>query len=136
MTQTVVGIITKVINDEVKFLLVKSNTHKGKYQDCWYPPGGHIEQGETEVQALARELKEELNLGTKPIRKLYEGVNDLGESISWWLTEIYGDLKLDSNEIKDAGFFSKQEVLHLPLWPATRKFFEENEDIKKDLRQS
>lgn len=34
----------------------------GVYADCWHIPGGGIDEGEEPVQALIRELKEELGL--------------------------------------------------------------------------
>ncbi len=53
-----IEIITRaVILDKGKILLCKK-----KGNDYYFLPGGHVEFGETAQQALARELKEELNI--------------------------------------------------------------------------
>lgn len=41
---------------------MKDPKEGGVYGDCWHIPGGGVGEGETEEQALAREIKEELGL--------------------------------------------------------------------------
>jgi 8-oxo-dGTP diphosphatase len=58
-----IEIITRaVILDKGKILLCKK-----KGNDYYFLPGGHVEFGETAEQALARELKEELDIETDKI---------------------------------------------------------------------
>lgn len=47
-----------IVNEEGKILLVKSH----KWFDSYTLPGGHIEVGETMVEAVKREVKEETGL--------------------------------------------------------------------------
>ncbi len=56
-------------NTEGKILLVSSSKHKGK----WTLPGGHIEPGETILEAAMREAKEETGLETKAIAVFNHG---------------------------------------------------------------
>lgn len=60
--QNIDTIVRAVILDEGKILLCKK-----KEGDYYFLPGGHVEFGETAEQALARELKEELDIDTDKI---------------------------------------------------------------------
>jgi len=55
----------KTYIDKLAYIYIKDGKvlmalSKGK--DTWYIPGGKREQGETDIQALAREVKEELDV--------------------------------------------------------------------------
>jgi 8-oxo-dGTP diphosphatase len=51
------------INDQRQILLfLRDDAPDIPYPDMWDVPGGHIEQGETPEQCIAREMKEEINL--------------------------------------------------------------------------
>ena len=52
-----------IFDPEGRLFLMRSHKWKGKY----VIPGGHIELGETMVQALRREIKEETNLDIRDI---------------------------------------------------------------------
>lgn len=46
-------------------LLLARNTHPAAgvvYSDCWKIPGGGVEQGETQLQTLVREVQEEVGI--------------------------------------------------------------------------
>lgn len=42
----------------------------GEYKGWWEFPGGKMEAGETEEQAIVREIREELNVGIRVERKV------------------------------------------------------------------
>lgn len=55
--------------DEEKLLMVRK-----KGSNYWQIPGGHVEEGETSVEALTRELREELQVAVDE-----QGLRELGE---------------------------------------------------------
>lgn len=67
-----VGLICSADN---KFLFgMKDPNGGGVYADCWHTPGGGIEDGETHLQALAREMLEEVGVDiAQATVTLYDG---------------------------------------------------------------
>ena len=59
--RNIVGVV--VISKEGKIFLVRSSpTYKGSYEGFWVIPGGGIEEGETALQAVIRETREETGI--------------------------------------------------------------------------
>lgn len=128
MKKVVVGIIArKNDNGEDEYLLVSSRRDFGEFTGYYYPPGGHVEEGEDEKAALVREIKEELRIEVSPIRKVVETAGDVQDQMThWWLCEGSANgMRIQSGEIADAGFFTRDQMGTMNIWPATRKFFEE-----------
>ncbi|MDD2656601.1 MAG: NUDIX hydrolase [Patescibacteria group bacterium] len=126
MSKVVVGIIVKKESPE-SYLLVSSNTDFGKYTGYYYPPGGHVEDGESEVDALKREIKEELAIDLLKVEKITDEIeSDIKDQKTiWYLCEVENhNFKFDKEELKDARFFTRKEMEEINLWPATKTFFE------------
>lgn len=123
----VVAVITKELGDKVAYLLISSKKNFGEYTGYYYPPGGHMEDGETEEETLIRELNEELGLQIKPIEKITTTGGDVKDQVThWWRWEIVGgELHKNDLEIADANFFTQEQMKTMNIWPATKKFFEE-----------
>jgi 8-oxo-dGTP diphosphatase len=61
---------------------------------AWCLPGGAIEAGESQEQAIVREMQEELGLTVRPIRKVWEWLRPDGALLlHWWLVEPIGTLE-------------------------------------------
>jgi mutator protein MutT len=90
MNQAVCGL---VINPDGKILVV---SRKDNHQDFGLP-GGKIEEGEHNIQALFRELKEETGLSPMSFMLLHEGEDDQGYRVYTYLIHTYSG-SIGSNE--------------------------------------
>ena len=127
MKHVVVGIISrKNANSRNEFLLVSSKRNFGKYTGFYYPPGGHLEEGEDEETALKREILEELGIDVVPTEKIAETSGDVKNQVThWWrCDQIFGSISFDKKELSDAGYFTREKMKSLDVWPATRRFFQ------------
>ncbi|MCC6480144.1 MAG: NUDIX domain-containing protein [Sphingomonadaceae bacterium] len=56
------NIVNALLLREGKVLLARRSRHRKAYPDLWSFPGGHVEGDETLVQALCREVSEEISI--------------------------------------------------------------------------
>jgi A/G-specific adenine glycosylase len=78
---------------------IQQRPAKGLLADLWEFPGGKIEAGETASQALARELKEELNVQLKSSKHLFHVKHFYTQfkvDLSVFLCALVKDPKIDS----------------------------------------
>jgi NADH pyrophosphatase NudC (nudix superfamily) len=68
------------------------------------PITGRLEPGESEYEAVIREVREEVGLEVRPIRQVWECPSEDGRyTLRWWLTEyLAGELTIDSREVSEA----------------------------------
>ncbi len=81
-------------------------------KDVWTSLGGKPEQGETEEQALLREIREEIHCDAKIIRKLGDFCakavfDDAIVKLSAYLVDLDGEVRLDDPELEDCAFISR-----------------------------
>lgn len=127
MKHVVVGIISRKNSEGAdEYLLVSARKDFGEYTGAYYPPGGHVEDGEHEGEALQREIQEELGLVVTITGKIAETPGDIeGQTTHWYGCEIKGGvMNIDAVELAHAEWFTQKQMENLKLWPATKKFFE------------
>jgi 8-oxo-dGTP diphosphatase len=71
----------------------------------WEFPGGKVAPGESEAQALARELREELGIevtASSPFMRLTHDYSDRSVELSMWIVERYAGVPrgLDAQQLK------------------------------------
>src|SRR5215472_9098589 len=80
MLQGLVAVIVR----EGRVLLIES-ARAVRHAGHWTPPGGHIEPGETQSEAVRREVAEELGVDGTPLEKPWECPTDDGRyTLHWW----------------------------------------------------
>jgi ADP-ribose pyrophosphatase YjhB (NUDIX family) len=93
----------------------------------WAPPSGKIEPDESQEAAVVREIKEEVGLMVRPLRKVWENISANGShTLHWWLTEyVSGELTLDPREVSDARWLTVEEICNLEqIFAGDREFFQ------------
>lgn len=113
-----VRVVAAVIRKDDKIFATQRGY--GEFKDGWEFPGGKIEEGETPEQALAREIKEELNTEIQ--------VGELIGTIEYdypkfhlsmdcfWCEIMQGGLELKEHEA--ARWMSKEELYSVDWLPA------------------
>ena len=114
-----IRVVGAVFHDGERFLACRKKPGK-PLEGHWEFPGGKIELGETPEQALAREIREELNLiaevGQKVTTTTYEYDFATIELTTFYCTLVDGDLRLTDHD--DTKWVTSTEAAHLTWAPA------------------
>jgi 8-oxo-dGTP diphosphatase len=69
-TEKSIAIDCLIINQDGKVFGQKRSSDRKKFPNCWDLPGGSLEKGETAIDCIQRELKEELDFELTEITKV------------------------------------------------------------------
>jgi 8-oxo-dGTP diphosphatase len=81
-------------------------------KDIWTNLGGRSEEGETEEEALIREIQEEVHCSAKVNKKLGDfsaraAFDDAIVKLSAYFVELTGEIKLDDPELEECRFIPR-----------------------------
>jgi 8-oxo-dGTP pyrophosphatase MutT (NUDIX family) len=96
------GVVAVVLRGEQFLVIRRSQTVRAPGMHCF--PGGTIEAGESEPDAVRREMCEELALEAQPRRLLWRSTTAWGVELAWWLTEIETAVKPVANPLEVESF--------------------------------
>lgn len=104
-----------VLNRKEQILLQKRSMSKDVQPGRWDTSvGGHLDPGESYLDAALREMREELGIVDVPLQFLYHSRirnHFESENVATYLTRYNGEIRFDPGEIDAVRFFSAEEIV-------------------------
>ncbi len=122
MTRRKRGVVGVIFRHEKLLIIRRSLTVTAPGMLCL--PGGGIETGETEADALVREMQEELAIDVTPRRLCWRSVTPWGTNLAWWLADLDPEILPVPNpdEVAEVHWMTRDEICTakemLPSLPA------------------
>lgn len=121
-----VDAVAVVVVEGAQMLVIRRSQHvcaPGKI--CF--PGGHVEAGESESDAVRREMREELAVGCVPQGVVWRSRTRWGANVAWWLATLADRAGLEPNaaEVAEIMWLSTETMLAEPdLLESNQQFLE------------
>ncbi|MGB1813764.1 MAG: NUDIX domain-containing protein [Rubripirellula sp.] len=99
-------------------------------------PGGGIEEGETESEALVREMQEELAIKVTPKRLCWRSTTSWNTKLAWWIAELDPTVTPVANpdEVAEVHWLRREEILEAEdMLPSLPRFLDAWERGEIDL---
>ncbi len=126
------GILFKRTDGKIQYLLLKRTPER---EGFWQPVTGGLEEGETKMEALEREVLEETGIGN-PVRTIedvysFELSTALDEKEYVYGVEVLPteEIEIDRREHSEYRWCSLEEALRLLKWKENKKALERLNEI-------
>lgn len=123
MPDAIVRVVAAVICRGQRFLVCRRPFHK-RHGGLWEFPGGKCEAGESDLDAVARELREELGVNTKAVGPPIFEIRD-GSAL---FLIVFLNVDIDGPprclEHIEIGWHTREELMEIGLAPSDRRFAE------------
>lgn len=121
------GVAVAVRRADGKYLLIRRSAKVlSPLKVCF--PGGAIEPGETQEQAVVREMREELGVAVRPVRQVWRwDFQDKPWTLWGWVAEMEGrqELAINTEEVQEVLWLTPEEAgLHPDALPTNARFLE------------
>lgn len=104
-----------VIREGERFLVIRrSQSVIAPGMLCF--PGGGVEEGESEAEALIREMEEELGARVELLRRVWENTTSWGVDLAWWQAAFRSGHRPAANpeEVASIHWLTAAEMDQLP----------------------
>lgn len=116
-------LVAQVRDGQARFLLLRSARH-----GTWLPPKGHVDAGETLLEAARRETLEEAGISDMRVvehwqREVRYEVDGRSKRVTYFLAVVESDAHTLSEEHNDSGWFTLDEVRGRVTFEGVRQAF-------------
>jgi len=119
------GVVAVAQRDGLFLAIRRGRTVRAGGRVCF--PGGHVEAGEEEHEAVVRECREELAARVVARKCVWRSVTSWGTALAWWTVSLAADADLmpDPIEVDEIFWRSAEQLLSEPdLLEGNREFLE------------
>lgn len=130
--------VVAVFQRDGRYLVIR-RAERVRSGGSWCFPGGTIEEGESQREALVREMREELGVFCEPIERCWEWEREDGKlRLYLWRARLSGGaITPNAAEVSEFRWATRAEILCLPkLLASMRQFFREVDPVYLEVDSS